>query len=353
MHYLLYNNKTCKLLKNIKTNFNDIYPPVSQIQHFYDQFYPGYKYKVYKSLYPQSFLDDLFTSTDSISFKLFNIEIKFIIWTISKLFYKKPIVTEPEVTEPEITEPEVIESEITEPEVIESEIQGIVEDFIILPEIKAFNDFEHNFEIIEMYDQTDNIIVILFYNKIMTYSNVAYFKKEDIDCLKYLSDYTDDIEIKNIAFLPNNSTYLVNEFRYNFDSRITNYLLDIYKIHKFITKTDIPKIYIKSVLEFLYSTYDIIFDDVTNLSIDTFRETFYQFNISKFRMHLNILIDNNHICNIIKFLGFTISNNSIWYLKIKPVPDTIDLNLHDKISKLITATHIYSADLRGTKFADD
>jgi hypothetical protein len=222
-----------------------------------------------------------------------------------------------------------------------------------LPEIKAFNDFEHNFEIIEMYDQTDNIIVILFYNKIMTYSNVAYFKKEDIDCLKYLSDYTDDIEIKNIAFLPNNSTYLVNEFRYNFDSRITNYLLDIYKIHKFITKTDIPKIYIKSVLEFLYSTYDIIFDDVTNLSIDTFRETFYQFNISKFRMHLNILIDNNHICNIIKFLGFTISNNSIWYLKIKPVPDTIDLNLHDKISKLITATHIYSADLRGTKFADD
>jgi hypothetical protein len=446
---------------------------INVIQHIYDEFYPNNVIKVYKSMYPISFINHLFKSNNRITYKYGEIESKYIKWlsyntfinikniisTTAKSFYTSKINKTIEIIESESESESELESEtenttiktpeydisynmINEPplkiqrvdenientdniendeelikvqseskfiisektytdetmplasapkKIVDSIFENIQKELLNLDVINnqytgplAYNDYYNdnnnnnynniykkhfniaNFSTIKnnnnkMNDisHIDNTIVILFYNNLTSLHHIGFFSQDlDLNCLKHLSEYTDnDIDIKNITFLPS-SEITSDLFKYyncnNYTDNINNYLLNIYKVQKFSNNNNknIPGAYVKTIIEFIYSTYDISFDN--SLSVEAFNTSFEIFNMSKFHMQLNILISDEHIRDTIERLGFTVLNNQILFLKPKTSRININLNIDHKISQLISyPDKNKSYDLRGLLPIDD
>jgi hypothetical protein len=203
--------------------------------------------------------------------------------------------------------------------------------------------------------QKDITVVVKYYNNILKSHNIIYLPIEDIEELNNLYIYQlNEIEINTVCYLRNNNNN-VNNVNNNIINTIDNdskFLKTIYKINKNTCRSDIRGLYIKIIIEYIYSYYE--FDYLSRINFNDFYEDFQIHNFDNCRIQLNIILSDTNVYNILKYLGFNIDKNDILYLKKKKKKEflKIDLNLDSDIKNIIAPkyNHHYHNnynDLRG------
>lgn len=174
----------------------------------------------------------------------------------------------------------------------------------------------------------DLLIVIYFKNKNTEITDVAYFTKDHIEYLANLNDFgLTDIEIQCITFFDNKSIvkHLIDHY---ITENLTANLKNVYYIKKVIKKSDIKSPIILSIIEFIYSIYNVDFS--ANNDINTVYNDFNITNIKNCRLFLNALVDINIFITVMNYLQIPIQ-----YLKNKSEPIKISFSLSEKLNTVM------------------
>jgi hypothetical protein len=215
---------------------------------------------------------------------------------------------------------------------------------------KYFNDYLNNYNnnIIEpdiIIDENNAYeyatMIVVFHNSNTLEYGTVILDHSDIKYLKNLNDIgLNDIIIKDLILIDKPQYLIEDLMNYKeINKTIFNnkYILEMFNIRKILEKKPHKSIFIKTVIEFIYSNYTI---DINNsIDIKTFYNDFHSYNQSLFRLPLNIVIDKYMFISIINYLNIPIKDSKILYFK-KEQKDKISLGIEQQVDYLLKTPYI-------------
>lgn len=215
-----------------------------------------------------------------------------------------------------------------------------VQDVFVRPTTTPIQ-IKNDFKIVVQYlhTSTGKKGVALFEQSVMN-------ETDDLYLLKNLNEIAiQDVVIKHISIFPLHSIIEPLISYHKLESKVSyatmdEYLLTLYNMHKCISDDiKIKGLFIKSVIEFLSSFYEIDMNSSVQLS-DLYANFQKQNGVT--RTSLTVVIDSIKMFTILDFLGYMITDDKVLFLRAKDHGAYTTLNLKNdyKLKQLLQTSYV-------------
>lgn len=182
------------------------------------------------------------------------------------------------------------------------------------------------------------VLLVVYYNNDDKMHNIVLLDVNDMQFLEKFHELgMEEIQIKSVITLP--KAPIVSDLltHYDFDKCLTDvntFTRKVYDVHTVLHNKPCKGVFIKCVMEFLYTHYSFTVDGV--VEFESLVQDMRSFNNGLCtRMHINKIMDETFIRSILQYLCIPIKDNKVLHISKKSQVTPVHLGIDEKIIQLV------------------